>query len=408
LDKRREKKNGKFPLKIMVYSPITQSNKRYNTIFELTEKEFESVWISSKPRNEFKDLRRKIQAIEDMANDIVSSLNQFTFEEFEKRFFRKAGDSENVFYHYFEIINHLKHNGQIGTASNYELSLKSIKEYLVYKSGKEPKNLLFLEITPKWLEGYEKFMTWEHKGRSLTTVSMYVRALRTVFNKAIDDKDIDKDIYPFGKRKYQVPAVKNVKKALNNIELKQLFEAKPFTPEQEKAKDFWFFSYSCNGINVKDIALLRNKNIESDRIIYYRAKTIKTAKADLKPIVVYLTDYSKGIIEKYRNTNNNPNSLLFDIINDNQTPDEQQKRIKNFTKFINQNLKKLTTKIGLNCDISTYWARHSFATNAIRKGASMEYVSEALNHSNLKVTQGYFSGFEDQTKKELQANLMEF
>jgi integrase/recombinase XerD len=408
LDKRREKKNGKFPLKIMVYNPIAKSNKRYNTIFDLTEKEFESIWISSKPRNEYKDIRRKIQTLEDLANDIVSGLNPFTFEEFEKRFYRKSGDSENVFYHYREIIEGLTQNEQIGTASNYELSLKSIKDYLVYRNGKEPKALLFSEITPKWLEGYEKFMTNKPKERSLTTVSMYVRALRAVFNKAIDEKDIDKDIYPFGKRKYQVPAVKNVKKALTSPELKQLFEAEPFTPEQAKAKDFWFFSYSCNGINIKDIALLRNKNIEGDKIIYYRAKTIKTAKSDLKPIVVYLTNYSQSIIEKYRTQSTDPDSLLFEILNDNQNPDKQQRSIKNFTKFINQNLKKLSEKIGLTGNISTYWARHSFATNAIRKGASMEYVSEALNHSNLKITQGYFSGFEDKTKKELQANLMDF
>ncbi|MCA6438155.1 MAG: tyrosine-type recombinase/integrase, partial [Bacteroidetes bacterium] len=80
----------------------------------------------------------------------------------------------------------------------------------------------------------------------------------------------------------------------------------------------------------------------------------------------------------------------------------------NFTKFINQNLKKLALNNGITSEISTYWARHSFATNAIRSGASMEFVSEALSHSNLKITQGYFSGFEDKDKKELMETLMKF
>lgn len=408
LDTRRPLKNGKYPVKLRVFTSSPRAQKLYNTIFEFTEKEFNSVWETTKTRKTQNDLKRKMQSLVNNALDTAKEIKPFTFEAFEKKFFKKAGESENVFYHYQEIIENLTNNGQIGTANNYELSLRSLKEYLLNKNGKEPKNLLFIEITPKWLEGYEKFMTGKPKERSLTTVSMYVRALRAVYNKAIDEGDIEKDIYPFGKRKYQVPAVKNVKKALTSSELKQLFEAKPLTPEQAKAKDFWFFSYSCNGMNIKDIALLRNKDVEGDKIVYYRAKTIKTAKCDLKPIVVYLTEYSKGIIEKYKTKSKDPNSLLFDIIKDNQTPDEQHRAIKNFITFINKNLKKHVKQLDLNSDISTYWARHSFATNAIRKGASMEYVSEALNHSNLRVTQGYFSGFEDQTKKELQNSLMEF
>ena len=75
---------------------------------------------------------------------------------------------------------------------------------------------------------------------------------------------------------------------------------------------------------------------------------------------------------------------------------------------MNQHLKKLAKDNNLPEEISTYWARHSFATNSIRKGASMEFISEALNHSDMNVTKNYFAGFEDKTKKEFADKLMDF
>ncbi|MEO8760331.1 MAG: tyrosine-type recombinase/integrase [Bacteroidia bacterium] len=106
--------------------------------------------------------------------------------------------------------------------------------------------------------------------------------------------------------------------------------------------------------------------------------------------------------------NKNKDEYVFSIISDNDTEDIKHRKIKNFTRFINQNLKKLAKSNELTTDISTYWARHSFATNSIRNGASMEYVMEALNHNNLKTTVGYFAGFEDKDKKEFTDKLMNF
>ena len=80
----------------------------------------------------------------------------------------------------------------------------------------------------------------------------------------------------------------------------------------------------------------------------------------------------------------------------------------NFTRFINQHFKKYALSLGITEDISTYWARHSFATRAIRIGLSMEFVSEALNHSDLKTTKNYFSGFTDEVNKINSDKLMNF
>jgi len=143
-------------------------------------------------------------------------------------------------------------------------------------------------------------------------------------------------------------------------------------------------------------------------LIFYRAKTINTGKTHLKPVTVYITDHVKYVIEKYGSADRKPKKLIFSIISNDQDEKTKFTRIKNFTRFVNQHLKILAINNGISGDISSYWARHSFATNAIRNGASMEFVSESLNHSNLRTTQGYFAGFEDKDKKEFMKTLMNF
>ena len=420
LDTRRAKSNNRYPVKIRVFTTSPRKQKLYPTKFDFTEKEFESIWKTVKPRIEYKESRLELNAIEALAIETAKGITPFNFEEFDKKMNRNKGEGQNVFYHYNLTIKQLLRNNQLGTASNYELSAKSLKHFVLHLKGKEIKekkaleaellnikDISFKEISPEWLNRYEKFMI-SVQNRSRTTVAIYLRPLRAVFNTALNSKDIDPEFYPFGKRKYQIPSVKNVKKALGKAELKVLMQAEARTPEQAKARDFWFFSYICNGMNIKDIAMLRYGDIQEGKIIFYRAKTINTSKADSRPVIVHLTEYAKFIIDKYGNPIKDSKQLIFPILNDEQTEAKKFSTIKNFTRFINQNLKKLAKANNITSEISTYWARHSFATNAIRSGLSMEFVGEALSHSNIKTTQGYFAGFEEENKKELMEKLMEF
>jgi integrase/recombinase XerD len=407
LDTRRSKANGKFPVKLRVFTHSPRIQKLYPTTFEFSEAEFKSIWETTKPRTEYKTIRYQMQAVETKAIETANELNPFTFEQFEKKLYRKTGAGSDVFYQYEIAIEKLKGNKQFGTASNYDLAVKAIKGFLETEKGKVPKTLSFTDITPDWLGKFENYMV-NTKGRSRTTLSMYVRTLRTVFNTAISEDEIKEELYPFGKRKYNVPAVKKVKKALSAAELKTLFQSKPKTVGEQIAKDFWFFSYVCNGMNMKDIALLRYKDLNEDSFVFYRAKTINTSKADLTPVTVYLNDFSKGVIERYGNENKKPGNLIFSINDDDKSPEWNFRKVKEFTRYVNKHIKRLAESLSITSDLSTYWARHSFATTAIRNGASMEFVGEALSHSNTKTTFGYFAGFEQSTKKQIMNKLLEF
>jgi integrase/recombinase XerD len=407
LDKRRAKANGKFPVKLRVYSASPKKQKLYPIHIEYSEKEFDSIWNTVKTRTEFKEDKIKLNAIEDKAVRVSREFSPFNFEQFEKRLFRNSKDGTNISYHFNQSIEQKKEFNSLSTADVYKNSQNALIDFSKEVLKTDFKTLTFHSITPEWLNKFEQYMT-SKKGRSTNTISIYLRAFKTIFNKAIDEKDIDKEILPFGKRKYQIPSSTNVKKALSQNQLTDLYRSEAANSQQEKARDFWFFSYACNGMNIKDLALLKYKDIEEDRIRFYRSKTLNTSKANLKPITVYLNDFSLSIIDKYGRKDKSPESLVFDVLEEGQTAHQQRTKIKVFTRFINQHIKKLAKANGLPEKISTYWARHSFATNAIRKGASMEFMQESLGHKNMKTTQNYFAGFDNETRKEFAQSLMDF
>lgn len=401
LDTRRKKKNEKYPVKLRVFTPEPRIQKLYPTNFEFTKSEFDSIWNTNKTRTEHKENRLLLNGIEKDANDVAKKLPFFTIEAFEKAFFSKGPKGKNdVNFYYQKAIGQYKKNKQIGTASNYEYSLKALIDF----HGKE--NLPFNRITPQWLKDFEINLI-DDKRLSPTTVGIYLRPLRAIFNTAIQDKVIDAQLYPFGKRKYAIPSPKVVKKALSQKQLKLLFVSEPETPEQQKAKAFWFFSYANNGMNFKDIVNLKYKNLSGDTLSFHRAKTMNTNK-DQAPVTTYLNDFTREVIKKYGNLNNSPENYIFTVVEQQDSPETKHAKLKNFIRFVNQHIDKYAKSIGIDVGLSTYWARHSFATNAIRNGASLEFISEALSHSNLKTTIGYFAGFEDDKKREFASKLMKF
>lgn len=411
LDTRRKKESEKYPVKLRVYGKRTKIEKWYGLDMDLKLEEFNTIWINSENkdlRGTNKEIRLKLQEIENRANDEAKTMTVFDFETFEKKLFRKATDKSNVKYHFDLAIKSNVDNNKIGTAESYKYTLNSFAEFLEPKVKVKTKieKLSFDTITVNWLKDYEKFMLVE--GKSYTTIGIYTRTLRAVFNNAIASNDINKDIYPFGEKKnkkYQIPTSKKVKKALTSDELKTLFDAKVTTENEQQSKDFWFFSYACNGMNFKDISLLKYSDIKEDSFSYYRAKTFDKSN-EKETITIYLTDFTKSIISKYGNKNKT--GYVFNIVSTKDSSQTQYSKIKNFTRLTNDHIKRVAKLNDLPDDISTYWARHSFATQSIRKGASMEFVSEALNHSNLSVTKHYFAGFENEAKKDFANTLLDF
>ena len=404
-DQRIKRNSGIYIVKLRVLSPSLGVTKMYSTNYKMTPEDFELA-RSNKPKGKYIQLSIELNKLLSRACEVAESIIPFSFEKFEKEMFSEPRNKANVFDAFKYAIDDNRSHGRIGNADNYQNSLNSLKKFNSTLKTKNNNVLLFTEITPDWLQRYEEFM--KNNGKSTTTVSMYLRALRAIFNTAITNGDISNKIYPFGKEKtkYKIAKVRKVKKSLKQDELKKLFEAEG-SPERTRAKDFFFFSYNCSGMNFKDIANLKYNQIDGNRLKFFRKKTESTTSEQTE-ISVYLTAFAHDVIKKYGNPDLKPNSFVFNIINENMTAEQKQVAIKNFTRSVNQGLKKLAKVVGIDENISTYYARHSFSTNAIKSGASMELVSEQLGHADLKTTQNYFSGFEDDSIEDLTKKLMNF
>lgn len=245
------------------------------------------------------------------------------------------------------------------------------------------------------------------KKKSITTVGIYVRPLRAILNEAIEEGIISKEShYPFSKRKYQIPSGKNIKKALSLEEISKLYyyEAIPGS-WYEKAKDFFMLSYLANGINIKDIALLKYHNIDGEYIRFNRAKTLDTNRTGSKPISIFVSDDIKRIIDRWKTQDLLPERFLFDILQPNLSPDRERDVIKQFTKMVNKYLKLIAFDLEIDKPITSYFARHSFATILKRSGISIQLISESLGHSRNETTASYLDSFDDETRKEINALL---
>ena len=404
-DQRIKRNSGIYIVKLRVLSPSLGVTKMYSTNYKMTPEDFELA-RSNKPKGKYIQLSIELNKLLSRACEIAESIIPFSFEKFEKEMFSEPRNKANVFDAFKYAIDDNRSHGRIGNADNYQNSLNSLKKFNSTLKTKNSNLLLFTEITPDWLQRYEEYM--KENGKSTTTISMYLRAFRAIFNTAIENGDISDKIYPFGKEKakYKIAKVRKVKKALKQSELKKLFESTG-SPEQIRAKDFFFFSYNCSGMNFKDIANLTYSQIDGNRLKFFRKKTENTA-AELTEISVFLTPFAHDVIKKYGNADKTASNYIFNIINNEMSAEQKQVAVKNFTRSVNQGLKKLAKKLEIDENISTYYARHSFSTNAIRSGASMELVSEQLGHSNLKTTQNYFSGFEDDSIEDITKKLMNF
>lgn len=432
LDTRRIKsKTKKYPLKLRVTHD--RKSRYYLTIYDLKEEEYAKLNAPNAAAN-LKAIRDKLKEIERAADTAAKELSPFQFEGFEKEFIsgnpdflqrkaiREAKVEGNYGYdvaqyeHRFPIfkeknmpagtllvtfrsyIDKLLRQDRIGSAVCYQTSYYSFQKF----RG----NSLFVDVTVDYLNEYEKWML--RQDYSKTTIGIYVRSLRTIFNEAIEDGIIKRDKYPFGRRRYQIPTSRNVKKALTLEDVSKIYYYEATCKQEQWAKDFWLFSYFGNGINPKDIAFLKYKNFDGDYFVFERAKSEKATRSDPKPITVFITDDMRAIMDRWANKDNSPNNYVFPILEPGLTALRQYELIELFIQSINDWLVKIRKKLKIEKRLTTYVARHTFSTVLKRSGISTEFIQESLGHTNILTTEKYLDSFEKEVKREFISNLTAF
>lgn len=395
LDKRIPKKDGRFPLKITIY--CKPDKKRYGTKLYLSEDEWKKLNSQRLKDDQLKEIKLSINSMLRKANKIIDSMSAFSFIEFERKFFVNSisRDRLKISDWFKEYISELNHQGRIGSERAYRTALNSL---LMFKG-----DIRINEIDNIFLQEYETYLRKE--GKSPSTIGVYFRHLRSIVNRAIKAGMIKHENYPF--KGFDIPAARNIKKALTDEELKMLLAYIPERKDLSFSHDFWVLSYLCNGMNMVDILYLEKGSIDTQFLSFYRQKTIRTKKKDLRPIKVALHPRALEIIERRKCSD--PNSkYLFPILEEGLAPVTVKNRTQRFIKQVNSGMEEIRIELGIDKKCTTYAARHTFSTRLMRKGISTQYIKESLGHSSVATTENYLSDFSDQEKLAYTSILTDF
>ncbi|WP_258100634.1 site-specific integrase [Marinoscillum pacificum] len=356
LHKKRQLNDGRYPVRLR----LTYRRKRKyfslmlnpSEVIYLSEEDWEKV-MGQRPKEKLKEIKFKLVEYEKLAEEIITEIEKkgraFSFDLFESEFIA-LGEETSVFALFNSIIRDLESEERIGTAISYRNALNALKKF------RNNRDLLFADLTVTFLKDFERHM---RKNLSVTSIGIYMRSLRTIYNRAIDKSIVGQNDYPF--RQYKIPSEGAMKRALTKQQVLNIYnyEALPHSSEWF-AQNYWLLSYLCQGMNFTDIAFLKNENIYDGRINYIRRKTKRTAKS-VKLLSIKIT---------------------------------------------NKWLKKIADKLEINFKLTSYVARHSYATVLKRSGVATNIISESLGHYSEKTTQVYLDGFEKQVIDEANQHLL--
>lgn len=386
LYKSRTYANGKHPVMIRVSK---NNKKKYiSTKFTALPKEWNPK-ANRFRKNYTNHVRRNllIYKILDRALSIADELNQSgkpaTLEIFKERF--HAGNvSGNVsFFDYFkERISDLRANDQIGTAKTYDVSFKAFRRFAPGKQA-------FQDVSPKLLAQFETFLRnhgWTNGG-----ISVVMRNVRAVFNHAIKYGICKKDFYPFNIYEISKLKVKPNRRALLREDVRKIENLNTaLYPELTNARNYFVFSYYTRGMNFADMIRLRwKKNIINGKIQYFRNKTgEKFVISILKPV--------KEILDYYYELGSATGYIFPILLNEEMTEIQIFNRKKRMLKLFNNQLREIAALVGLKGNVTSYVARHSFATNLKESGLSTDMIGELLGHQDKRVTEKYLKSFSNE------------
>ncbi len=345
-----------------------------------------------------KKLRDEMLLQRKKAQDVLDNLTVITKDNFNQSFYSEVDivkasqllDMESQFNLY---IYELNGGEQVRSAEMYTNALRSLLDYR--------KNLNLQDIDVRYLKGYETHM--KNVGCSMSTISMYLRCLRSIFNRCFKAKKLNKKHYPF--EDYKIFTGKKSKDVLYPNQVEAFYMYEPKTEAGVRCKSFWFFSFLANGMNPKDIMSLKYKDLKGDKLTFERHKTIRTRR-DAEPIVLFLHPYLVDVIKKYGNKAK-PDNYIFPLFNDCENEQQRYIALKTWKRQTNRILGRMAPHLGIE-ELNMSLARHSMATSLAMKNINVSIISRMMGHSRLETTTHYLHSLPDETMRDINNGMLDF
>ncbi|WP_196012572.1 site-specific integrase [Alistipes onderdonkii] len=393
-DTAHPKKSGKCPVKIRV--TYNRVRNYYPTGKDLSPEEWE-ILPTTKVRALVairKDIESSYQIVRTAVEELAGA-GGFSLDALNNRLKGAASDTVNTMFR--AKIAELEKAGRIGNMLIYDNVLKGLERFAGMR-------IRFDVITVAWLGKYADFMRKE--GKRQTTIAIHLRTLRAVLNDAKRLGVLKESQYPFGRGRYEIQAGEGRKLALSQEQIATIAKYEDGTQATAKYRDYWLFLYLCNGINVADFVKLKYNNISDGEIHFVRQKTEFTTKTR-KEISVVITQPMQTIIDRWGNTPATPNTYIFPVLDGSEDAIRRKQKTQYFTRAFNRRMAEVGERLNIG-RISTYTARHSFATVLKRSGANISYISESLGHQDLKTTENYLASFEKEERTKWAEILTKF
>lgn len=360
LDKRRQKKDGTYPIKLNVFH-----NKQIMIATQLSasEKEWNGNEYSVRAQN-YKPRNIVARGIINKAETVIFTLEQqeklkSTADKALKKLIEDAISSkvenQKTFLYYLDEFVSKKTNQ--GTKSIYTTTRNKIEEY--------DSHCTFESMDKSWLENFE---AWMAKTMKVNAYAIHLRNIRSVFNYAIDEEYTT--LYPF--RRFSIKKEETRKRSLTAEQLRLLRDY-PCEEYQIRYRDMFMLMFYLIGVNAADLFNAKHSALVNGRFEYKRAKTGKLYSIKVEP-------EAQAIIEKYKGKD-----YLLNIM-------DEYGNYKDFLHRMGIGLKQIgeTERKGLGGkksrnplfpDLSSYWARHTWATVAAELDVPKEVIAHALGHS---------------------------
>jgi integrase/recombinase XerD len=315
--------------------------------------------------------KKKSEAIDAITKlDERGRLDTLTITEIKKHLEGKSG-GESFFAYADSLIEAMTKALQIGNARTYQFTVNVLRAYV------HDRDLSFREINYEFLTSFEQ----EHlsKGNALNGLSVYLRTVRAIFNKAIKSGIIDQDLYPF--KTYAIKGTKTRKRAIKLESLVKI-EGLVFEPGHTlfHARNYFLLSFYFGGASFVDLAHLKVGYVVDGRINYARQKTATPLSFGIMPEAQVILDYYL--------TGKGKDDFILPIITTDDTQKQYNQVVDKRRRF-NKKLKKIAELCGIDENLTSYVTRHSFATRAKNLGVPVASISELLGHTDIRTTQIY-------------------
>lgn len=376
LDKRHTRDDNRYPLKMRTYEG--DSTKERSLKIFLLEDEWDAEaqivktnckgykLYNSKLLQEKADIEKVILFGEDKVKPI------------------KPKKKHSIIEYGRKLSQEFEATGKTGNSIIYNTAVEMLLRYT------KQKDITFEVIDYSFLKTFQNDLLQREVG--VNTISIYLRTIRAIFNKALNEELTEN--YPF--KKFKIKQAPTPSRTLTIEEVKKIADYE-CTGDRQFNRDLFLLSFCLVGINFADLLTLVKEDIVDGRVTFARKKTHKIYS-------ILLHEQAISILKKWeRNTH-----YLLPVLSPNYKGMVLKKKTQQAIHVCNNYLKKIAKDLEIPKDISTYYARYTWANIARSLGYSKDLIAEALGHEyGNKVTGIYLDSYDKQIIDEANKRVIE-